>query len=139
MPYFVGKVLELPLTTTQDYSLFHIIGEYSIALWKHQIDLIRAMNGFVSFITHPDYLIEKRARAVYVDLLAHLRDLRERGQAWVTVPGEVDRWWRNRRLMSLVPDGRSWRIEGPDSHRARVAFATLEGDRVIYTLASPVQ
>ncbi|MFL4245770.1 hypothetical protein, partial [Escherichia coli] len=23
MPYFIGKILELPLTTIQDYSLFH--------------------------------------------------------------------------------------------------------------------
>ena len=27
MPYFVGDILELPLTTTQDYSLFHILGD----------------------------------------------------------------------------------------------------------------
>ena len=32
MPYFVGDLLELPLTTTQDYSLFHILGDYSISL-----------------------------------------------------------------------------------------------------------
>jgi hypothetical protein len=136
MPYFVGNLLELPLTTTQDYSLFHIIGEYSIALWKQQIDFIRAMNGFISFITHPDYLIETRARAVYVDLLTHLRTLRDQGEVWLTVPGEVDRWWRNRQLMNIVSDGRSWRIEGPDCHRARLAFATLDGGRVIYSLAA---
>lgn len=34
MPYFVGTLLELPLTTTQDYSLFHILGQYSLSLWK---------------------------------------------------------------------------------------------------------
>ncbi|HVB59215.1 MAG TPA: hypothetical protein VNE63_22650, partial [Candidatus Acidoferrales bacterium] len=61
MPYFVGKILELPLTTIQDYSLFHILGDYSIDLWKQQIDLIMQRNGPVSFITHPDYLREKRA------------------------------------------------------------------------------
>ena len=41
MPYFIGDVLELPLTTTQDYSLFHILGDYSTTLWKRQIRLIR--------------------------------------------------------------------------------------------------
>src|SRR5207249_4000541 len=30
MPYFVGKILELPVTTTQDYTLFHILNDYSI-------------------------------------------------------------------------------------------------------------
>ena len=64
-PYFVGKILELPLTTRQDYSLFHILNDYSIDLWKKQLDLIRKRNGLMSFITHPDYLIEPRARNVY--------------------------------------------------------------------------
>ena len=39
MPYFIGNILELPLTTIQDYSLFHILGDYSISLWQQQIDV----------------------------------------------------------------------------------------------------
>ena len=65
MPYFVGNLLELPLTTTQDYSLFHILGSYSTALWRQQIELIMARNGLVSFIAHPDYLCDDRAKGVY--------------------------------------------------------------------------
>jgi hypothetical protein len=137
MPYFVGNVLELPLTTTQDYSLFHILGDYSIALWKEQIDLILAKNGLISILTHPDYLIEKRARAVYVNLLRHLRQLRDEGKLWMALPGDVDRWWRSRNGMALVRCGDSWRIEGPESDRARVAYATLEGDRVVYNVERP--
>ena len=63
MPYFIGDILELPLTTTQDYSLFHILGSYSTTLWKEEVESILARNGLVSFIIHPDYLIERRARA----------------------------------------------------------------------------
>src|SRR3989454_303052 len=37
MPFFIGGILELPLTTIQDYSLFHILNDYSIDLWKRQI------------------------------------------------------------------------------------------------------
>ena len=29
MPYFIGHVLELPLTTAQDYTVFHVLGDYS--------------------------------------------------------------------------------------------------------------
>src|SRR5206468_5041667 len=36
MPYFIKDVLELPLTTTQDYALFFILRETSIDLWKRQ-------------------------------------------------------------------------------------------------------
>jgi hypothetical protein len=134
MPYFVGKILELPLTTVQDYSLFHILGDYSIALWKSQVDMIRAKNGLISFIVHPDYLLEARARAVYRDLLSHLRRLRDDGQVWMALPGDVDTWWRERAHMTVVPNGRSWRIDGPGSDRARLAYATLDGDRLVYTV-----
>jgi hypothetical protein len=34
MPYFIGDLVELPLTTTQDYSLFHILGDHSLDLWR---------------------------------------------------------------------------------------------------------
>ena len=134
MPYFVGNLLELPLTTVQDYTLFHILNDYSIALWKEQIRLISQHHGLVSIITHPDYLVGRREREVYVDLLRHLADLRDRDGLWVALPGEVNRWWRNRHQMTLVPSGDGWRIEGPDSHRARVAYATLENDRLVYRL-----
>lgn len=45
MPYFIGDILELPVTTVQDYTLFNILGDYSIDLWKRQIELIMAKHG----------------------------------------------------------------------------------------------
>ncbi len=40
MPFFLGHVLELPLTTAQDYTVFHVLGDYSTRLWQEQIDRI---------------------------------------------------------------------------------------------------
>jgi hypothetical protein len=134
MPYFVGKVLELPSTTIQDYSLFHILGDYSIRRWKEQCELILAQHGLMTFITHPDYLAERRALRVYEDLLVYLNELREQRHLWITQPGEVNRWWRNRTQMKLVPDGNSWRVEGPDAARARVAYVVVDGDQISYSL-----
>ena len=136
MPYFVGEILELPLTTIQDYSLFHILGDYSIDRWKEQIGLIRAENGLISMIGHPDYLRERRARAVYTELLNYLSELRDRHSVWMALPTAIDEWWRNRQRMSLVPDGTSWRVVGPGSERARVAFAALDGGSVTYTVSA---
>jgi hypothetical protein len=136
MPYFVGHLLELPLTTIQDYSLFHILGTYSIDLWKKQIGLILAQNGLISVLTHPDYLIERRARAVYVELLAFLHGLRDTGNLWIALPSAVDRWWRSRQQMALVPDGTSWRIAGPECQRARVAYAAFKDGRLAYELGA---
>jgi hypothetical protein len=134
MPYCVGKILELPLTTTQDYSLFHILNDYSIELWKRQLALIRDRNGLMSFITHPDYLIDRRARSVYETLLDYLRKMVSREGIWAALPGDVDRWWRARNEMKLVPRGSDWEIVGPENHRARVAYAVLEGNCLRYDL-----
>jgi hypothetical protein len=134
MPYFVGDILELPLTTVQDYTLFFILNDYSTTLWEEQIRLISQRHGLISVITHPDYLIGRAEREVYVKLLRHIADLRQRQHLWVALPGEINKWWRNRRQMKLVRSGEGWRIEGPDSHRARVAYAERENDRLVYRL-----
>lgn len=134
-PYFVGKIVELPLTAVQDYSLFHILDDYSIDLWRQQLALLRERNGLMSFICHPDYVIEERPRKVYESLLIYLRQMIEREKIWSALPGEVDRWWRARSQMMLVPDGNSWKIVGPESGRARLAYALLDGGGVRYELA----
>ena len=36
MPYFIGKILEIPVTDVQDYTLFNILEDFSIELWKKQ-------------------------------------------------------------------------------------------------------
>jgi hypothetical protein len=133
MPYFVGGLLELPLTTAQDYSLFFILGDYSTDLWRRQIASIREQHGLISVITHPDYLVGERERAVYADLLTHLAQLREDGQTWVALPGEINDWWRDRHKMTLSRSGTAWRVDGAGSERARVAYAELDGDRVVYS------
>ena len=135
MPYFIGKIVELPLTTTQDYSLFHILNDYSIELWKQQLVLIKEANGLMSFLTHPDYLIAGRARKVYESLLDSLRKLVADEGIWAALPGNVDRWWRARSQMSLVWRGENWEIVGPQKEKARLAYAVLDGGRLVYELA----
>jgi hypothetical protein len=133
MPYFIGKMLELPVTTTQDYSLFNYVRSFSIDLWKRQIDLILEQNGLISFIVHPDYITGDREGRVYQQLLAHLASVRNRKNVWVATPGEIDRWWRQRSRMMLVRDGAGWRVEGEGSERASVAYASEECGKLVFT------
>jgi hypothetical protein len=135
MPYFIGKILELPLTASEDYSLFHILNDYSIDLWKQQLALLQARHGLMSFIAHPDYLLEPRARKTYESLLDYLQKMIARENIWAALPGDVDRWWRARSQMTLVPHGNEWEVVGPCSERAQVAYATLDGDRLVYEFA----
>jgi hypothetical protein len=134
MPFFIGNILELPVTTTQDYMLFHILNDYSTSLWKRQIDLIMEKHGLISFIVHPDYIMESRERVVYEELLAHLAELREKRNLWITTPGEVNRWWRQRASMKIVEDGEDLRIEGAGNERARIAYASEQNGRLILTV-----
>lgn len=136
MPYFIGNIVELPVTCTQDYTLFHILGDYSIDLWRKQIALIRKNHGLISLIVHPDYVRIQRAQDTYRALLGHLALLRAEGNIWTALPRDVVAWWRERNEMELVQENEGWRVEGPGKERARVAYASLDGDEVKYSLAN---
>jgi hypothetical protein len=132
MPYFAGNLVELPLTTTQDYSLFHILGKYSLDLWKEEMNCIASSNGLAAFIVHPDYVIERRARLVYENLLVYLSELCSAANLWQPLPRDVARWWRERSRMSVERSGDTWKVVGPGSDRARVAYAQIEDGRLTY-------
>jgi len=132
MPYFEGGLVELPLTTTQDYSLFHILGQYSIGLWKEELDCIASSNGLAMFIVHPDYVIEPRARRVYENLLEYLSERCSRTKLWQPLPRDVARWWRERSGMRIERSCDTWKVVGPGSERARLAFAQIEDGRLTY-------
>lgn len=136
MPFFVRNILEIPLTTSQDHSVFHTLQDYSIELWKKQVAIILKRNGLISFLTHPDYLIDLKPRGVYDSLLTYLRKICDLHNVWHALPGEVDRWWRARSRMKIIQTQAGWKIEGPDAQRARIAYASLEDDRVTYTIQS---
>ena len=138
MPYFVGNLVELPVTMTQDYSLFHILKDHSLDLWKQQIGLVMAKHGLMNFIIHPDYIIEERERATYENLLGYLAQLRAQENIWMPLPGEAATWWRERSQMKLVEVNGTWQIEGKGSERARVAYASEKDGQIVYSFESKI-
>jgi hypothetical protein len=138
MPYFVGNIVELPLTTTQDYSLFNILEDYSIELWKRQADYIIQNHGLLSFNVHPDYLDSALARSAYTALLQHLAALRAERRTYFARPDEVDRWWRERSQMTLARESGQWRIQGAGSQRAVIAYACAGRDGLTYSFEQTV-
>jgi hypothetical protein len=134
MPFFIGDILELPVTTTQDYTLFHLLKHRSIDLWKTQTELILAKNGLVSFIVHPDYLLHAELRALYLQLLEYLQSQRGLEHLWFALPSDIERWWTLRNRLSVERDGGRWRIVGEGSERAVLAFAQVRNGRLTYDL-----
>jgi hypothetical protein len=131
MPYFVGDLVELPVTTIQDYSLFHILNDYSIDIWKQQVELIMESHGLINVIIHPDYSRTGNERAVYEDFLAFLAQLRDEHGVWTALPKDVARWWRLRSKMRLIEDHNELRIEGEGKERARIAYAFENHGRLV--------
>jgi hypothetical protein len=133
-PFFNRKLLEIPVTMIQDYSLFHILKDYSINVWKRQIEAVAERNGLMNFIVHPDYITKPREQGVYTALLDHLTRLKQAGTVWIATPGEVNIWWRQRAEMRLVEDGSGWQVEGLGKERARIAYASEKDGRIVFEL-----
>ena len=118
----------------QDYTLFHVLNEHSISLWRTQLETILSKNGLASFIVHPDYITESKNQAVYKDLLTMLNELQKQENPWFALPRDVDGWWRARSQMSIVKEGESWRIIGAGADRAVLAFAKVIDGKLVYEL-----
>lgn len=134
MPYFVGDILEIPVTTVQDYTLFYILNDYSTQIWKQQSEEIMRRHGLMSFIVHPDYIMNARARQVYESLLDYLASIRQTRGVWIATPGEVNQWWRQRAAMTLASVDGKWEIRGEGSQRACIAYASEVDGRLVVTL-----
>jgi hypothetical protein len=133
MPYFIGNLIELPVTTTQDYMLFYLLGARSIDLWRTQTGRVLEKSGLVSFIVHSDYVING-ARSLYQDLLTYLRELRSTTHLWFALPHEIENWWRLRSKMFLVSNGEFWQIRGEGSDQAALAYAENTSGKLTYSV-----
>jgi peptidoglycan/xylan/chitin deacetylase (PgdA/CDA1 family) len=101
-PFFLGSVVEVPLTTSQDYTLFHILTAEPLEVWREQISKIVSWKGLVSVNVHPDYILGRREEEIYRQLLFYLGELATKHRLWIATPGEVSRWWRERSSRGLL-------------------------------------
>lgn len=137
MPYFIDDIVELPLTTTQDWALYNVLRQDNIELWKQEIELISAQHGLISFIVHPDYTVSTQAQQAYGELLTHLAELRSKNKVWTPLPREVNEWWRQRAQMQIIDRAGKWVLEGAGKERARIAYARLLEGELVYDLQAP--
>jgi len=91
--------VELPYTLPQDFTLFIIMKEPGIEIWKQKLDWIAENGGMVLMNTHPDYIhfetkggAEEYTVSHYLDLLQYLRAKHE-NRYWHVLPREIARFW----------------------------------------------
>ena len=106
-PFFIGNIVELPVTLPQDHTIFVILKEKNISIWQKKIDWIEEMNGLALLIVHPDYF-DKNIEKYYIELLDYVS---KKENYWHTLPSKVSDWWRCRDCVTLVKDANSsWTI-----------------------------
>lgn len=122
-PYFLGNMVELPLTMPQDHTLYEILGHTDLSLWDRKVSWLEQVGGLVLINVHPDYITSAERLQQYEDFLGRMK---ERARMWHALPKEVARWWRRRDMFTLeIRDGPSV-VSGPDSNRAEVVRLTLD-------------
>ena len=95
--------VELPYTLPQDFTLFILMKEKSIDIWKRKLDWIAERGGMALVITHPDYMNgehrkhgpEEYPMRFYAELLDYVKS-RYEGQYWNPLPKEIARFWKGR-------------------------------------------
>jgi glycosyltransferase involved in cell wall biosynthesis len=103
-PFWVSQggqygYVEIPYTLPQDSTLFLLLKENSIDIWKRKLDWVAQKGGLALVIVHPDYIgfngqkrIDEYSQQLYRDLLEYVAN-RYSDQCWFALPKEVARYF----------------------------------------------
>ena len=111
--------VELPYTMPQDSTLFIMMKEKGIELWKKKLDWIAEHGGMAMLTTHPDYTafdgkstFDTYPVEYYEQFLNYVKTKYE-GQYWNVLSKEMARFWvkntrrkniqRRRQILKVVP------------------------------------
>jgi glycosyltransferase involved in cell wall biosynthesis/peptidoglycan/xylan/chitin deacetylase (PgdA/CDA1 family) len=95
-----GGYVELPYTLPQDFSLFVVLRESNIDIWKKKLDWVAERGGMVLLNTHPDYISFEEGKkkrdefpvSHYEELLSYVRE-KYKDEYWPALPREVSRYY----------------------------------------------
>ena len=95
--------VELPYTLPQDFTLFILMKEKTVDIWKRKLEWVAENGGMVLMNTHPDYMnfqgeklgLEEYPAEYYRELLSIVKS-QYAGRYWHALPKEVSRFWYER-------------------------------------------
>jgi hypothetical protein len=96
-----GGYVELPCTLPQDFTLFVLMKEEGIDIWKKKLDWIAEHGGMALLNTHPDYMNfeERNSRTeeypveYYVELLKYIKS-KYNANYWLALPKDIARFYK---------------------------------------------
>lgn len=129
-----GGYLEMPYTLVQDFTLFTVLQETSIEIWKRKLDWVVEHGGMVLLNVHPDYVSFSNSAApagefparLYRELLEYIRD-RYAGEYWHGLAKDLSTFCRPHRPQRAKPSGR---------HVCMLAYSHFESDNRIKRYAN---
>ena len=94
--------VELPYTLVQDFTLFVVLREKNINVWKEKLDWIAQRGGMALLNTHPDYMCfdghkseqDEFPLALYEEFLTYARD-KYHDVLWPALPRDVNEYYRH--------------------------------------------
>ena len=92
--------VELPYTLPQDSTIFILMKEKTINIWKQKLEWIVKRGGMALMLTHPDYMNfggnrldrEEYLSEYYEEFLRYIKDKYE-GQYWHVLPRDMALFW----------------------------------------------
>jgi hypothetical protein len=92
--------VELPYTLAQDFTLFVLMKEKTIDIWKQKLDWIVEVGGMALINTHPDYMnfgdsglrFEEYSVEYYIEFLRYIKE-RYNEQYWHGLPKDMADFW----------------------------------------------
>jgi hypothetical protein len=108
-PFWIAKdstqegYLEIPYTLPQDFTLFILMKEKNIEIWKKKLDWIVRQGGMALINTHPDYMNfegknlgpEDYPAEYYKELLEYVISTYDE-QYWHVLPKELAHYWTHK-------------------------------------------
>ena len=107
--------VELPYTLPQDFTIFVLMKQRNIEIWKRKLDWIAENGGMVLVITHPDYMnnvggklsIDEYPGGYYLDFLSYIKD-RYENQYWHALPKDIAQFWARKMKNTLDDKNRTF-------------------------------
>ena len=96
---------EFPYTLVQDFTLFVLMKEKNIDIWKRKLDWIAEKGGMALVNVHPDYInfnnesnLEEFSVNLYIELLKYITD-KYNNQYWNPLPKDLVKYLESQSLI----------------------------------------